>query len=250
MSLGREQMIASQVNELIRVIQDHSPADVDTVLAYLVESAVEYVPGAEYAGVTIAGRRGDVRTAAATHAYPKILDEIQQRWAQGPCLSTTWEHHVIKIDDIQDEVRWPDYCREVATTTPIRSVLSYQLFADHQTMGALNFCAQTAEVFDSAAVEAGMVVATHIALAWNLARHDRQFRSALATRDVIGQAKGMFMERYKIDAVQAFELLNDCRRTRIHRSSTSRAISSSRITASAPATTDGSAGMMTGCPPG
>ncbi|OMC08135.1 GAF and ANTAR domain-containing protein [Mycolicibacterium fortuitum] len=207
MTLSREQMIASQVNELIRVIQDHSPADVDTVLAYLVQSAAEYVPNAEYAGVTIAGRHGGVSTAAATHEYPKILDQIQQRWEQGPCLSAAWEHQVIKIDDIQDEVRWPDYCREVATTTPIRSVLSFQLFADHRTMGALNFYAQTADVFDSAAVEAGMVVATHVALAWNLARRDQQFRSALATRDIIGQAKGMFMERFKIDAVQAFEVL-------------------------------------------
>lgn len=207
MSLGREAMIASQVNELIRVIQDRAPADVDAVLADLVESAVGYVPGAEYAGVTIAGRGGEVRTAAATGNYPKVLDAIQQRWVQGPCLSAAWEHHVIKIDDIQDEVRWPDFCREVATTTPVRSILAYQLFADHQTMGALNFYAQTAEVFDSAAVEAGMVVATHIALAWNLARRDQQFRSALATRDIIGQAKGMFMERFKIDAVQAFEVL-------------------------------------------
>lgn len=207
MSLGREAMIASQVNELIRVIQDRTPADVDAVLAELVESAVGYVPGAEYVGVTIAGRAGEVRTAAATGTYPKLLDAIQQRWGQGPCLSAAWEHHVIKIDDIQDEVRWPDFCREVATMTPIRSVLAYQLFADHQTMGALNFYAQTAEVFDSASVEAGMVAATHIALAWNLARRDQQFRSALATRDIIGQAKGMFMERFKIDAVQAFEVL-------------------------------------------
>lgn len=207
MSLGREQMIASQVNELIRVTQDHSPADVDAVLADLVMGAADYVPGAEYAGLTIADRSGAVRSAAATHEYPKILDEIQQRWGQGPCLSAAWEHHVIKIDDIQDETRWPDYCRDVAVMTPIRSVVSYQLYADHHTMGALNFYAKTAEVFDSAAVEAGMVVATHVALAWNLARRDQQFRSALATRDIIGQAKGMLMERFKIDAVQAFEVL-------------------------------------------
>jgi AmiR/NasT family two-component response regulator len=36
---------------------------------------------------------------------------------------------------------------------------------------------------------------------------DRQFQSALASRDVIGQAKGMIMERFKVDAIRAFELL-------------------------------------------
>ncbi|HEX9834717.1 MAG TPA: ANTAR domain-containing protein [Mycobacterium sp.] len=39
------------------------------------------------------------------------------------------------------------------------------------------------------------------------ARRDEQFKKALASRDVIGQAKGMIMERYGVDAVQAFELL-------------------------------------------
>jgi AmiR/NasT family two-component response regulator len=34
-----------------------------------------------------------------------------------------------------------------------------------------------------------------------------QFDSALASRDVIGQAKGILMERFKVDAVRAFELL-------------------------------------------
>jgi AmiR/NasT family two-component response regulator len=44
-------------------------------------------------------------------------------------------------------------------------------------------------------------------LAWKLVRREEQFRSALGSRDIIGQAKGMLMERFKIDAVQAFELL-------------------------------------------
>lgn len=49
--------------------------------------------------------------------------------------------------------------------------------------------------------------ATHTALAWAMLRHNEQFRSATASRDVIGQAKGMITERYNIDAVRAFDLL-------------------------------------------
>jgi AmiR/NasT family two-component response regulator len=44
-------------------------------------------------------------------------------------------------------------------------------------------------------------------VAWNSARRDEQFKAALASRDIIGQAKGMIMERYGVDAVRAFELL-------------------------------------------
>jgi AmiR/NasT family two-component response regulator len=51
------------------------------------------------------------------------------------------------------------------------------------------------------------MLATNTALAWNLLRRDQQFRSALASRDIIGQAKGLVMERFGVDAVQAFELL-------------------------------------------
>ena len=53
----------------------------------------------------------------------------------------------------------------------------------------------------------GLIFATHTALVWNMMRRDQQFRSALVSRDIIGQAKGRLMERFDIDAAEAFELL-------------------------------------------
>jgi AmiR/NasT family two-component response regulator len=44
-------------------------------------------------------------------------------------------------------------------------------------------------------------------VAWTSSQRDEQFKKALAGRDIIGQAKGMIMERYGVDAVQAFALL-------------------------------------------
>lgn len=195
-----------EVGELVQALQQHS-VDVDSVLGELTESAPQSIPGAQYAGITVATRNGKVRTAAATGPYPVLLDEIQQRHCEGPCLSAAWEHHMIRINDIAREQRWPSYCRDALKETPIRSIMSFQLFADHHTMGALNVYAEKPDVFDDDAVELGLIMATHTALAWNLVRRDEQFRSALASRDIIGQAKGMIMERFKVDAVQAFELL-------------------------------------------
>ena len=85
--------------------------------------------------------------------------------------------------------------------------MAFQLFADQRTMVALNFYADQPHAFDDGAVELGLMMATHTALAWNLVRRDEQFRSALASRDLIGQAKGMIMERFTINASEAFELL-------------------------------------------
>lgn len=40
-----------------------------------------------------------------------------------------------------------------------------------------------------------------------LTAENEQLRRAIATRDIIGQAKGMLMERYDIDSAEAFRLL-------------------------------------------
>ncbi|HUB54653.1 MAG TPA: GAF and ANTAR domain-containing protein [Mycobacterium sp.] len=206
MTTSRPSGLIREVAELVQTLQQQD-TDVDAVLAELTASAVSAMPGAQHAGITIASRNGNVRTASATGHYPVQLDEIQQRHEQGPCLSAAWENHVIRIDDMKLENRWPAYCREVANETPIRSIISFQLFADHNQMGALNFYAEQPYAFDGDAAEMGLILATHAALAWNMVRRDEQFRSALASRDIIGQAKGMIMERFKIDAVRAFELL-------------------------------------------
>lgn len=207
MTTSRPSGLIHEVADLAQTLQRQEHSDVDTVLRELTHSAASAMPGAQHAGITIASRNGKVRTASATDRYPALLDEIQQRHNQGPCLSAAWEHHVIRIDDITLEDRWPAYCRDSIEETPIRSVVSFQLFADHHDVGALNFYADVPHAFDDEAAEMGLILATHTAVGWNMVRRDAQFRSALASRDIIGQAKGMVMERYKIDAVQAFELL-------------------------------------------
>lgn len=176
-------------------------------LGELTKAALKALPGADYAGITISQRGGAVTTASATHYHVTTLDELQQLHRQGPCLSAAWEQSVIHVRDLGADHRWPQYRLGAVAQTPIRSLLCFQMFADHKTMGTLNFYADQPNVFDEAAVEIGVVYATHAALAWRLLRRDRQFRSALASRDIIGQAKGMVMERFGIDAVQAFELL-------------------------------------------
>jgi transcriptional regulator with GAF, ATPase, and Fis domain len=206
MTATRPSGLIHEVAELAQTLQRQEATDVDALLSELTQNAVSAMPGARYAGITVASRNGKVRTAAATDRYPVLLDEIQQRHEEGPSLSAAWEHHIIRIDDMRLEKRWPAYCRD-ARETPVRSIISFQLFADHNTTGALNFYAEQPKAFDEDAAEMGLILATHAAVAWNMVKRDEQFRSALASRDIIGQAKGMIMERFKIDALQAFELL-------------------------------------------
>jgi GAF domain-containing protein len=204
---GGHGKLVRDIAGLVQLLQ-HEVSNGDLLLSELTQSAVKAVPGARHAGITVAERGGDVYTAASsTGRYPALLDKLQQTHGEGPCLSAAWQQHMIRIDDLTLDERWRAFSRDAVEQTPVRSIMSFQLFADHKKMGALNFYAEQPAVFDDDAVEAGLILATHTALAWKLVRREEQFRSALGSRDIIGQAKGMLMERFKIDAVQAFELL-------------------------------------------
>jgi hypothetical protein len=204
--MNRRSRLIEEVEDLVRVLQQQPTGDVDAVLSEVVAGAVRSVPHARHAGITLA-REGAVGTAAATGPYPVLLDEVQQRHAEGPCLSAAWHQHVIRIDNMALETRWPAYTVEALERTPIRSVASFQLFTERPRIGALNLYAEHPDAFDDESVELGLIYATYTTLAWNLVRRESQFRSALASRDIIGQAKGMIMERFAIDAAQAFEML-------------------------------------------
>jgi hypothetical protein len=188
-------------------MQHRSGADVGTIVTDLVTAAVTDIPGAQYAGITVIKKRSRVQSEAATHRYPRLLDDIQQQHLQGPCLAAQREQHTVRIPDLAAETRWPAYCHDALQATPIRSIISFELFTGGEMMGALNVFADPANAFTGEAEEIGLVFATHAALAWRSMRKEHEFSSALASRDIIGQAKGMIMERYRVDAVQAFEIL-------------------------------------------
>ncbi|OBI31374.1 GAF and ANTAR domain-containing protein [Mycobacterium sp. E2238] len=197
------------VAQLAEMVSDLGRQDTDTAagLSELIGNGVMHVAGSQYAGITMAERSRAVTNVAATHRYPMVLDAIQNRYGEGPCVEAAWRHHVMHVEDLTADERWPRYRRYALEQTPIRSILSFELFVDRGSMAALNFYADSPHAFHDDAVELGTVYATHIALAWSIMRRQDQFRSALASRDMIGQAKGIVMERFNLDAVEAFELL-------------------------------------------
>jgi hypothetical protein len=196
-----------RIAELVQALHGRSEADSDTVLAELAEHAAVEVPGAQYAGITLTRNAKHIETPAATHVYPVVLDKIQQRHRQGPCLTAAWQEKVVHVPDLESEERFPLYRRDALAETPIRSIMAFQMFIADENMGALNVYSEKPNAFDADSRAVGLVFAAHTSVAWNTARREDQFKRALASRDIIGQAKGMIMERYGVDAVQAFDLL-------------------------------------------
>ncbi len=196
-----------EATQLVADLHQRASFDTPALLRDLIEGATRSVPGAQYAGITVTPKRRRSQSAAATHRYPVMLDEIQSRRQQGPCLTAAGLQDTVRIDDLDADERWPLYRKDAIKLTPIRSILSYGMFRDGGTTAALNFYAEPVRAFDDESVDLGLIFATHTAMVWDMMRRDQQFRSALVSRDIIGQAKGRLMERLDIDADEAFHRL-------------------------------------------
>lgn len=204
--MGQGDKVITQLTDLIASLdRDHAATAVG--LHELLHNGVSHIAGAQYAGITLAEKNRVVSSLAATHRYATALDEIQNQVGEGPCLEAAWQHQLMHIGDLNAERRWPRYRRSALEQTPIRCIMSYELAISGNSIAALNFYAERPHAFAADAQQLGEMFASHIALAWSIMRHHEQFRSALASRDVIGQAKGVIMERFRLDAVEAFELL-------------------------------------------
>ncbi|WP_262365773.1 GAF and ANTAR domain-containing protein [Gordonia sp. OPL2] len=188
-------------------------SDPMVVLSEVTRTAVDVLPGVDHAGITLVRRaaRGDrpaaLESTAATGPIPELVDKLQHDCGEGPCFDAVWMHQTNRIDDLWTETRWPRFVSAVRGSTAVRSVLSIQLFVTDQELGALNLYSDEVSVFDAVAEDLATNLATHAAIALSTARRSDQFRSALASRDILGQAKGILMERYGIDALAAFDLL-------------------------------------------
>ena len=86
-------------------------------------------------------------------------------------------------------------------------MLSFQLDTHRSGVGALNRLGREPHTFTQEAEDLAAMLVTHAAVALSAVNTRQQFDSALASRDHIGQAKGILMERFGIDAIRAFELL-------------------------------------------
>lgn len=196
--------------ELAQVLGDlaiemQSQSDTESTLRTISEGAVAIVPGTRWAGISLIKQRV-VEPRAPSDEVASELDKLQSFLGEGPCLESLREHHTILIDDMASDSRWPRFARE-AIERGARSLLSFQLFVRHENLGALNLYGDQARAFDEDSVFIGEVLAQHASVALVGAGAVSQFHAALASRDVIGQAKGILMYRENLNDMQAFQLL-------------------------------------------
>jgi GAF domain-containing protein len=195
--------VTRTLRELARIF--HAREHIDEVLRSLVQAAVLDVPAADYAGITMISPRA-ISTPVATGPMAEKLDAIQYATGEGPCQSLAPDQQIVKVDDLSQDTRWPEFSA-LAGELGVRSILSIKLFVEGDSTGSLNLYSGRAAAFDEEAESVGLLLASHAAVAMVGARTEAELRAALTTRDIIGQAKGVLMERYRIDGDDAFALL-------------------------------------------
>ena len=183
-----------------------SQDDLDSILRRIADVAVAEVDGCESASIDLIEKR-TVRSVVATSALALRVGELQNEVGEGPCLSAIREHETFHTQDLDREERWPTFTARVRDELDVRSMLGFRLFAEEDTMGALNLHSSQPDAFDEQAVVVGSILAAHAAIAMSWAREREYMQAAIDNRDVIGQAKGILMAHRDITGDEAFELL-------------------------------------------
>lgn len=197
--------LTQRLSDLARRMQQ--PTDSAAVMELIVSAVRGTIPGAEDATITLVQGRRRVTSAAATGEGARRFDDLQQECGEGPCLDAMYEQVTVRVDDLAGDPRWPGLARRATAELGVASMLCIQLYVRESDLGALNLMARRPEAFTDESERVGLLFASHAAIALADARDLNHVTTALANRDVIGQAKGILMERYKITPDMAFALL-------------------------------------------
>lgn len=180
----------------------------------VVEAAVRFVNGCDVASFS-AYVEDVATTLASTSQVALDVDAAQYQAADGPCLQAIRTLQLVVSADLAQEVRWPAFV--AAAPTEVRSVLSSPV-PDYRpagtNFGSLNTYGFQANAFDDEGADTAILLTAHLGVLLQLARtateasqRAAQLSVAVTSRDVIGQAKGILMERERLTAAEAFDVL-------------------------------------------
>jgi transcriptional regulator with GAF, ATPase, and Fis domain len=203
-STNGQDELAMRLSELARDLQRQEDPH-DTLLG-VVRAAVELIPGVEEGSISVVLGRREVRSEVPSGELPRAVDAVQNEVGQGPCLDAAFKQQTVRVTDMSREQRWPKFAAR-ALEAGAASMLSFQLYVEGDNLGALNLYSSQPNAFDDESEHVGLLFASHAAIAYAAAQKHSGLQQAVATRQLIGQAQGILMERHKITGDQAFALL-------------------------------------------
>jgi hypothetical protein len=201
--------LAANISQMVLAL--FSCGTVAETLAQVADLAVATIEGCDFAGIFL---EADDQVTTPVHTDPVVaeVDLLQHRSDEGPCLDALRQGNAFYAEDLADDPRWPRF-GPAATTMGVRSLLALPLKVNG-VPGALNLYARYPLAFGVIDRGRGLLLAAMAGLAYSTAltheeddRREANLHAALATREIIGQAQGILMEREHLTSVQAFDIL-------------------------------------------
>jgi GAF domain-containing protein len=190
-----------------------NPYDLDELLHRLTQYTLDLLD-ASGCGIMLSDAEGKLAFAAASDEGVVRVELHQERVSEGACHDAFKRNELVIIEDIRTGGNeWPGY-RDRVLDAGLHAVLGVPMNAVGRTIGVVNVYRQVPGPWSDADVEAAQILtavgAGYVVHANDLrAQHDLtdNLQAAIASRDLIGQAKGIIMEREDVDAEHAFTLL-------------------------------------------
>ena len=190
--------------------------DLRDVLAQVLKFTVGAVAGCDRAGVTLC-QHGRVVDTVTSDAVAAELDDTQLATSIGRAPEAMDSKQPLYVTDLTAVPRWP-VLAATAAELGVSSALCFGLCVHRPTqwsaLGASTLYSATPDAFSDDDHEFGSILAAYVRIAVNMARRrdevDRReaaLHRGLSTGDVIGQAKGIVMERQRMSAGDVFDLL-------------------------------------------
>ncbi|HVL99220.1 MAG TPA: GAF and ANTAR domain-containing protein [Egibacteraceae bacterium] len=211
MSASREQAVIDTFVELADTLA--SDYDIGDFLQMLVDRCADVLE-VETCGVLVESRGGDLRLVAATSETMEELEDTELRFKEGPCLDAYRTAEQVTRENISKEAeRWPRIVAK-ATEMGLAAVYAFPIRLRDDCIGALNLYREVTGAFEENDVRLAQAFADIAAIGILQQRkvadaEDRahQLQSALDSRVVIEQAKGIIGERHQLTPAEAFQVI-------------------------------------------
>lgn len=188
-------------------------ADVEATLELIIAAGVRVISGCRYAGVFIV-EDGKVVTVASSDPLVEQIDRLQMQTGEGACLDAVHGNTEYRFSgDLTSDPAYPQFGPQAASLG-IRSVIGLRLMTDRR-FGALNLYSDAPHAFGTIDRAKAVILANHCSTALDAAqtraavdaKNQDNLQAALASREIIGQAQGILMERERITAERSFDIL-------------------------------------------
>jgi GAF domain-containing protein len=203
------ELVDTDVEQLSRLVL--SEETLDSCLRRIAELASSAVPACDTCGLTLL-TNGAFHTAAAHDSTATRLDRYQYEANEGPCLDAIRTVAPCGSNSLREEIRWPHFVQR-ARIEELTSCYCVPLRVRGATLGAVNlysfsepFSVPDQRLARRYADQASSLLTNVLAFEESRLLVE-QLNDALQSRDLIGQAKGIIMERERCGPEEAFAIL-------------------------------------------